>query len=380
MNTLSYPCLQAAAGRWASRLSRWSCWGWVAVLCSVMTVSAQEQEPAEELPSPPPAPKQVEMKPTELGVRFTPRMARVMGNKIAASMKGRYELSDQQVEEVQHILASQFVDFAHKNAQTSRDMIEMMIETMMENDGSFPKEQAQEFARIAKPFVPAFREFFTETSALIGQKMTMKQRLKFTGDLTAASAGLTMFENRMKRWEEGKVGRNANPFFDFDEEEGATSQPDEPEDPNEPPEHRQARKGVERWIAWQIDIDRQWEGYVERTAEFYGFSETQRNSARAILDDCRQRAQRIKTPEWRATLIENRITQQLSWNLGAEASQGPFMYKIETEWERLRKPLLDIERELKRRLEELPTSEQRAAARESVRKALSERGVKKLPI
>jgi len=294
-------------------------------------------------------------------------------------MKGRYELSDQQVEEVQQILASQFVDFAQKNAQTGRDMIEMMIETMIENDGTFPREQAQEFARIAKPFVPAFREFFTETSALIGQKMTMKQRLKFTGDLTAASAGLTMFENRMKRWEEGKVGRYANPFFDFDDEEAATSQPDEPENPNEPPEHRQARRNVERWIEWQIDIDRQWEGYVERAAEFYGFNESQRNSARAILDDCRQRAQRIKTPEWRAALIENRITQQLSWNLGAETSQGPFMYKVETEWERLRKPLLDIERELKRRLEELPTSEQRAAARESVRKALSERGVKKLP-
>ncbi len=380
MTVLLCPPAGAASDRLTRRLGLTLCAGGLVLLLSGAAVVGQEQEAKDETSAPPIAPKKVEMKATELGVRFTPRMAKVIGSKIATSMKGRYDLSDQQVEEVQQILSTQFVDFAHKNAQTSRDMIEMMIETMMENDGTFPREQAQEFAKVAKPFVPAFRDFFTETSGMIGQKMTMKQRLKFTGDLTAASAGLTMFENRMKRWEEGKVGKTANPFWDTGDDETATSLPDEPEDPNEPAEHRQARQNVERWIEWQIDIDKQWEGYVERTTEFYGFNEVQQNSAKAILDDCRQRAQRIKTPEWRASLIENRIARQLSWNLGAEASQGPFMYKLETEWERLRKPLLDIERELKRRLEELPTSEQRATARESVRKALSERGVKKLPI
>ena len=237
-----------------------------------------------------------------------------------------------------------------------------------------------QFGKMVQPTIPALRDFFTETSGKIGQKMGIKQRLKFTGDLAAATAGLAIFESRMKRWEEGKVGNDANPFFDSSDAD-STSQPaePEPEDPDETTEHRQARKNVERWIQWQVDLDKQWGGYVDRAIEFYGLNETQQTSAKTILDDCMKRAERIKTPEWRATLLDNRIARQLSWGLGAEISQGPFMYRLEVEYEKLRKPLLDLEKELKRRIEELPTSEQRAAGKASVKKALTKKGMKKVP-
>jgi hypothetical protein len=35
--------------------------------------------------------------------------------------------------------------------------------------------------------------------------MTVTQRLKYTADVGVFAAGLLVFENRMKRWEEGKV-------------------------------------------------------------------------------------------------------------------------------------------------------------------------------
>lgn len=326
-----------------------------------------------------PVGKLSDMKPTEVGIRFTPRMAEVIGKKITQEMKGRYELDDGQAEAIQQIIGVQMMDFANKNAQLGRDLFEMMTETMIENDGHFPKDAAQQFGKMIQPMLPAFREFFTETGAKVGQKLSVKQRLKFAGDMTAATSGLAIFESRMKRWQEGKVSDNANPFFDPADNNPGEQPDNEPVDPNETQEHRQARKNVERWIAWQIDLDKQWGGYVDRAIGYYSLNETQQTSAKAILEDCRKRAERLKTPEWRAKLMENRIAQQLSWSMGEEVSQGPFMYKLETEYETLRKPLLDIEKELKRRIEELPTTEQRAAAKESMLKKMSQKGIKQLP-
>jgi polyhydroxyalkanoate synthesis regulator phasin len=349
--------------------------------CAILSAGgsmAFAQEPPEDQQ---PTADLAQMKATEVGVRFTPRMAEVIGKKITEGMKGRYELDDRQAEEIQRIIGTQFMTFATKNAQNGRDLIEMMLETMIENDGRFPKDDAVQFAKLVRPMVPELQRFFTETSGKIGQKMTIKQRLKFTAEATAATAGLAIFENRMKRWEEGKVSDNANPFFDStDDDPSKAGAEAEPEDPTEPPDHRRARQDVERWMTWQIDLDKQWGGYVDRAIEYYAFDESQKTAAKRILDECMERAQKIKTPQWRSSLMENRIAQRLSRGLSAEVSQGPFMYKLEAEYEKLRKPLTDMEKELKRRIDGLGTSQQRAAARETVRKSLEKKGVKQLPV
>lgn len=320
----------------------------------------------------------IEMKATEFGVRFTPRMASAISKEMVKQMKDRYELDDEQVEDIRGIVGRQFMKVATENAETGRNMIEMMLETVIENGGDFPKEAAQEIGKTAVKLMPALRGFFTESAAEIGKELTIKQRLKFTGDMAAATAGLAVFEKRMKRWEEGKVGDNANPFWDPADDDPSKAEP-EPEDPNEHPDHRRARKNVERWIQWQIDIDKQWDAYVDRFIEYYDLMEPQQTAARGVLQDCKGRVERIKTPQLRAALIENRIARRLSWKLGAEVNQGPWMFKLEADYEKMRKPLLDLQKELKRRLEDIPNSGQRAMAREEVRKKLAEKGMTKLP-
>jgi hypothetical protein len=336
-------------------------------------VIAGEDEDDEDRPE-----AAVVMKPTEIGVRFTPKMARVISKKIVGEMKGQYDLDNDQVDAIQQILRMQFVEFARENAETGRDMIEAMLETVIENDGGFPKESAMEFAKLAKPLIPALKTFCTDTAGKIGKEMTIKQRLKLTADMVKATAGLAIFENRMKRWEEGKVGEHANPFWDRGDDDSSKDEP-EPEDPNEHPEHRKARKSVERWIQWQIDVDKNWESYLNQAIEYYGFTEPQQTAAKAILKDCTERMKRSKTPELRAALIENRIARRLCRRLDPKVNQGPWMFRLEAEYEKLRKPLLDLDREFKRRIDGLPTSEQRAEAKEEVRKALAEKGLKKLP-
>jgi len=76
---------------------------------------------------------------------------------------------------------------------------------------------------------------------------------------------------------------------------------------------------------------------------------------------------------------QNRIARRLTRMSVEQFADGPWIYSLDREYRKLRQPLVDLDEELKRRIEELPTSEQRAAAREKVRQALAKRGLKQLP-
>jgi hypothetical protein len=321
-----------------------------------------------------------EMRPTEVGVRFTPRMAYAMSNLFTREMKGRYELNDQQVNDVKEIIASQLIKTVSENAEAGRDAIELWMESAMENDGRLSKESAQQFAKQVKPLVPAFRNFFVQTAGEIGKKMNVKQRLKFTADVAAATAGFAIFENRMARWEEGKVGDNANPFWDPADNDPAASQP-AIEDPNETPEHRQVRQSAENQLRWELDVESRWTAYVDQAIAFYEFDEAQTNSAHGILKDVLDRVKSVKTPEWRKTLMDNRIAQNMTWRAGGGVfGQGPLMFRLESQRDQLTKPLFDMGKELKSRIEDLPTSAQRAKAMEKAKKAFAEKGLQRLPL
>jgi hypothetical protein len=360
--------------------------GWVMAFACAIAQAQDNMEPVEEMegveeqaPAPATDGKPFEMKATDIGVRFTPRMAQAVGSLFAREMKGQYELSDEQVNDVRQIISTRLMKTVSDNAVTGRDMIEMMMETVMENDGRFPKESAQQFATLAKPLIPAIHDLFRNTAGEIGKKMTVKQRLKFTADMAAATAGLAVFENRMKRWEEGKVGDGANPFWDPADNDPSKAEAAN-EDPNEKAEHRRARQRAERQMNWRLNCEEQWAGYIKKAAEFYDFDEAQNTSAKAILTDMTERAKAIMTPQWQESVRQNRIAQSLTWETPGSFSQGPWMFRLESQYEQLTKPLDDLTSELKRRIEGLPTSAQRAKAQEKIRQALTEKGLDKLPV
>ena len=108
-------------------------------------------------------------------------------------------------------------------------------------------------------------------------------------------------------------------------------------------------------------------------------SESQATAARAILDDCRSRAEPIKTSEWRRSLRENRIAKRLISRIGDHFRFGPLMHRVEGDYEKLLQPLQALDEELKRRIEELPETEQKSAARRAAQKALAEKGMQRPP-
>ena len=339
-----------------------------------------QETPMEEIavdPEPEPDPSEY-MRPTELGIRLTPQIAEAMTKRFVERMSERYDLDGQQAEAIQEIMTRRIMLFSHQNEETGQQMIEFMMATMIEYDGRFTPEAGKEFARMAKPLIPNLKQLFAKMGADIGNEMTLKQRLKFTGDMTAAAAGVTVFESRMKRWEEGKIAEGANPFWDPADDDPSKAER-APKDPNEHPDHRRARIDAERWIEWRLRVDEDGDSYGAQAIEYYQFDEKQVASAEAILKDCKDRAARIKTKEWRQEIKENRIARALI-RRADERSRGPSIFALEAEFNRLQKPLLDLDEELKKRIDVLPDSKQRATARQTVRQMLVDRGMKEPPL
>ncbi len=318
-------------------------------------------------------------KPTDVGIRLTPRIAEAMGKRFTREMTARYGLDDEQAKAIEGVFARRIMTFANRNAERGRDMIELMTAAMIENDGRFDAETARRFATMSKPLIPELKGFFTDLGRDLGQEMTVTQRLKLTADMTAAAAGVTVFETRMNRWSEGKVGDNANPFFDPADNDPSRAEP-LPEDPNEHPDHRRARMDAERWMDWQLRVEEDWEEYVQNAVEYYHLNDKQKTSAQAILKECRDRLSSIRTTQWKDAVKNNRIARSLVRRSGDDTARRPWMFALDMEYERLRRPLEQLDEELKKRIDDLPDSSQRAAAREAMRKYLEERGLTRPPV
>src|SRR5262245_25862282 len=148
---------------------------------------------------------EIEMKPTEVGVRFTPGIAKAIARQMSRDMKGRYDLSDDQVTEAQEILTRNMMKLAQSQQKAGRDAWELFMENVIANDGAFAKADGQRFAKLMNQMMPELKGFMITSASQIGKTMTLTQRLKLTGEMAALSAGFVGFEERMKKWEKGEV-------------------------------------------------------------------------------------------------------------------------------------------------------------------------------
>ncbi|MEE8168965.1 MAG: hypothetical protein V3T70_00320 [Phycisphaerae bacterium] len=361
--------MKRVSSTWA--LAAWI--GWLGPVAGSAAQSFDDPPPSEPAGSEAPVPPlpDVEMKPTEVGVRFTPGLARAIAGQLTRQMKTRYELSGEQVESVRDILARQIMRLAHDAQPHGRDAFELMLETMIANDGSFPGEEAVRFAQLLEPVMPKLERFIKETTRQIASEMPFRQRLKFTTESTAAIAGFNMFKSRMEEWARGDVDPQSNRFEPNDERADVL-----PADPNEPAQLTRARRRAERRVLSELDRPgRQWRRYVEQAIAFYEFDESQTHTAEGILKECESRLDGIKTPDWEETLRQNRIKRYLGYELGPDFGNGPWMFKLEQEYDGMLKPVNDLFTELKRRLETLPTSVQQAAALKRTRDKYAELGL-----
>lgn len=355
---------------------------WLSVFAGMSSAQAPDAtQPADTTtPAEPTSPQlnfeapetEVEMKPTELGVRFTPGMANALAKQMSREMKGRYDMSDDQVQQAQEILSRNMMKMAQNSQKVSREVWETFMESMIANEGSFSKEDGQRWAKSMNKLLPDIKTFLTTSASQIGKTMTLSQRLKLTAEMTAVSAGFVTFEERMKRWEKGDMPDFANPFM-----EPRAQPPRQSNTANaaETEEVRRARSRVERRVEFEVGVDDRWTGQVESAIEYYGLNEAQAKSARAILKDALEQAKQVKTPEWTERLRRNRTAAAVSNRASKNLREGPWMWQLDREYEEILKPLQDIGRSMRIRVDELAESGQRAKSAEQARQELVKSGL-----
>jgi len=328
-----------------------------------------ESHAAETAPVPP----QVLEKPTELGIRFTPAIARAIGKRMSEQMGPRYELTAAQTDAIADIFARRLMVLAQEGQEGTRDAIELLMASAVEHDGMLPPEQAVEFARHLQPVLPKLDRFFNDCAKQVAAQMPFRQRLKFTGDFAAVTAGFGLFKERMARWQRGEVDRMVNPFFDAPPASGPAGAADAAS-----PQLDRARQRADRRLAMvREELSREMNRYVELAIEYYQLDDSQSASAQSILKDSQKRVGQMQNDDWQGRMRENRIRQYLCNELGPRYSGGPLSFQLEQDYQRLMRPVDDLTTEFKRRIDALPTSAQRAAAQRAADERYAEFGVKR---
>ncbi|MFO0973157.1 MAG: hypothetical protein U1A27_06950 [Phycisphaerae bacterium] len=341
-------------------------------------------EPGMPLNFDAPAETHVEMKSTELGVRFTPRLAEALGKQMARQMGRQYELSDEQVDKARQIISRNLMKMAQEHQDSGREAMELFMANMIENDGAFTKADGQRWAKLMRPFMEDFRKFAGTTASQVGQMMTLSQRLRLTRDVAAFSAGLSLFESRLKSWEKGDLPDMANPFFEPDSRDNKPArggpQGNGPARAEDNSEVGRARRRAERRLDFETNVEERWKNYVESAITYYEFNEAQATGARAVLRDFLERARQLKNDEWKERIRQNRTAANLSFELPDSFRNGPWMWRLDHEYEDLLRPLQDLGRDLRARVDDLADSTQRAKAADKARSQLGKSGLELPPM
>ena len=315
-------------------------------------------------------------RPTELGVRFTPGMARAMARMFTEEVAAkRYNLPAGKLDEATEGVARRLMSMAHKLDEAgynervehlAAEFIRGQISEQGEGDqGILKPEVAKAISEAARPFMPVFREMVQGVSKDIRPMLAAKDQLTFAGDLMGMTTALDIFDKTMQRWEKGEVRPYENPFSE-DEKEIKKDGNGQSE------RYNNAKQAAQR----EIDNaeSNQWKRYVEEAKKFYGLDEAQSNSADSVLRECLERAQALtQDTQWREKVFRNRVWFQMLWELRVGPNH-PLRTHLENAHDAMLQPIRAIGDDLKLRIDAIPTQAQRAAADERILKLLVAQG------
>jgi hypothetical protein len=304
-------------------------------------------------------------RPTENGIRLTPDIARAIAEKLVEGPFAAFGLSEEDHAAASEAIARRIMQTAHAHEADGQAFFEYALESLFRTQGSFDPQSGQKWAELNLPLIPALRQLCTNIAEDIRPMIPPKQLPKFMGAMLALSTGIDAYEQKMTRWASGDIAQGEDPFRDRRPQEDA----------DESGENRIVRYARERAENTHIHS---WDQIVEQTIAYYALDERQQTTAHSILEEIKQRGKAVMTDEWRAKLLFNRMQVELAFRLPGRRMQmwrSPWRWKYDLEYRELMKPIENLTKELRRRLEEIPTQTQREAAAARMRDALSEYGV-----
>jgi hypothetical protein len=301
-------------------------------------------------------------------------MARVIARQFTRrKLVKRYQLDQSKVDEVAETVARRIMEAAHASGEQGQDLIEFaaaevfeMAGSHKEHRGGIPRNLAMGFAKRMPPLMPIIRDLSRNVGQDIRPMLPIKQQLKLGADLLATNATLDALDENMKLWAQGDFDGFHDPF----------KSPDAQLQKNEQGESKQLER-AKQWTKSVINKNKKskWEKYVQEAKQFYKLDDSQSATADSILREMIKRADNINSDDIRR---EHRY-RMLLWSRMIDrhmrsANQSSLISNIVSGFSQSNDPIMALEKELKRRIDSIPTQVQRTEAEQRIEAALMEMG------
>ncbi len=312
-----------------------------------------EPEAEEIAPSVAKSPEPVE------GLWPSPKLMKLLLSRWADEAAGQYKLDESQKLKVQDALVDRWGSFLEENRTTLQPLTNEFLEMRL---GLAPPDtkQVQEWSARALPAFERVREEFRATQNEFREVLTPLQRAKFEIESIKAAAGLEIANQKLKQWSRGDIDPQEMweplPSMRKDRRRrGEEGGPDEGASPNNARALVASKGEPLDPVSAELSA---WEQYVKEFIETHGLNEGQRTAALSCLKELTERASAHRDKN-RSEIKE--LEQRIASHSGSQEDLEGIKVKLVE----LYGPIDEMFKELRARLDAIPTAEQRARAEDT---------------
>jgi len=256
-----------------------------------------------------------------------------------------YNLTREQDEYTRKLMAERVKRFLDKHEADLRGLLGELLRLQLKREAPSP-ELARRLGEEALPIFEDARREILEANRQWRRILTDEQKRIHDEDLKRMKANFERLEEQFTRWKQGQ----------FDPRSGSLAAA------LRPPSAPIRRLPTSRPLASSLGPTpalyspyHYWDRYVKNFINIYKLDEAQRQTALAILKDCKERAiQYRETHKQELEQAAGRIRELIR----SRADRQEIRQAIAAQ-RKLTQPITDIFRELQRRLNEIPTDAQR---------------------
>lgn len=329
---------------------------WMILAGFVLTATALAEAQTTETR---PAPGEEVMRPTQRGLRLSPAMATAMCRLVLRNDLAKdLELSDEQERQIADASARRLMTIAHRDGREGGPAVEFFTEVMITGDGKVRPEYAREFGEKMQPLMHAGREMLDGFVDDARPVVNDDQLQKLERSIANHRKLLDRLDKRLAEYREQGLEKPDSIFDDLEKPEDQVGQ--EPADQRIVNARRSADWDLKRGTSWE------WSQFLTGAGLAFNFDAEQTAKGQALLAEYRQKADAIRTDEWRARLTKNRTLYFLQWEV-RDVVEGPWLRRLEKEYDDAMRPVKELGLRFQRDVLALATPQQRAEAVEAAR-------------
>lgn len=277
------------------------------------------------------------------------KLTRLMLARWAADTGDRYGLDEDQTRSLGQTMGDRWMTYLKKNRSQIQPAANEFIEMRMELEAP-SKERVMAWAKKAMPIFKSFRNLLVQSTGDVRKVLKPTQRAKFELEALQFGVGLGMAEAKLKQWVKGEF--EPREFWEPTRAEYRRQRAERmaKTDEDSDGEAEEVEQGPPDQIAAELEA---WEKYVEGYMDMYGFDDGQQSAARSCLEELTERAIAHRN-RYRDRI--NRLEGRIANHSGSEKE----LAEIKQHLVELYGPIDTMFNELKKRLQSIPTTEQRA--------------------